>query len=88
MRFPLFFKLLHEADLMFMDILQGKGFDRTFLCIKADRDALNGSDVIHRTLLIKISQRDVTGRFVDRYGRDRCRDLLDQRQLFLPVGII
>ena len=42
---PLFLELMHELHLMGMDILQGKGVHRTFLGIKADRNALYDTDI-------------------------------------------
>ena len=43
----LFFKIHHEVNLMLMDILERKSVDRAFLGIKADGNALYGSDVVH-----------------------------------------
>ena len=48
----------------------------------------NRADVIDGTLLIEIRQRDMAAAFIDRDGRDRRQDFLDQCQLFLSVKII
>ena len=49
---------------------------------------LNRADVIDGTLLVEIRQRDMAAGFIDRDGRDRRRDFLDQCQLFLTVKIV
>ena len=67
----LLFKLSHKADLVLMDILQAKRIAIAFLGVKAHRNALNRSDVIHRTLLVKISQCDMPVLFINFDGRDR-----------------
>ena len=51
----LLLKLLHEGNLMLMNILKGKTVHCTLLCIEAHRDPLNHPDIVHRTLLLKIS---------------------------------
>ena len=84
----LLFKLSHKADLVLMDILQAKRIAISFLGVKAHRNALNRSDVIHRTLLVKISQCDMPVLFINFDGRDRRRHLLYQRQAFLQVLLV
>ena len=64
-----------------MDIMKRKGQNRAFLCVKAYRDPLHDADIIHRTLCIKVGQRNVAAGLIDFNGRDRRRDLLDQRQV-------
>ena len=51
---PLFLELMHELHLMRMNILQGKGVHRTFLGIKADRNALYDTDIVYGLSLIHI----------------------------------
>ena len=84
----LLFKILHKLYLMRMDILQRKGIAVTFLGIKADRNSLNRSDIIHRALLFKISQCDMTVLFINFNRRNRSRHLLDQSQPLLPIFFI
>ena len=59
-----------------------------FLGIKADRNALNHSDIIDGAALVKISQRNVTCCFINLNRFDGCGDLLDQCQMFFPVFLI
>ena len=78
----------HHPDLVLMDILQAKRIVIAFLGVKTHRNALNRSDVIHRTLLVKISQCDMPVLFINFDGRDRRRHLLYQCQAFLQVLLV
>ena len=69
-------------------LLQGEQVDRTLLGVKTDRDPLDGTYVVHRTLLVKIGKGDMPGLLVDRDRRDRRRHFLDQRQSVLPVLLV
>ena len=63
---------------MLMNILQRKGIKSTFL----------GTYIIHGGFLVKISQRNMPGFFVDFDGSNRSRDLLDECKLLIPVKFI
>ena len=71
-----------------MDALEGERFHRAFLCIKAYRYSLYGPYVIHRTFLVKIGQCYVPACLVYLNGRDGCGNLLDQRQMLVPVAFV
>ena len=55
----LLLKLLHEVNLMLMDILKGKTVYGAFLGIKTDRNPLNHPDIVHSTLLLKVGEGDM-----------------------------
>ena len=74
-------EILHEPYLMLMNVTHCKCISGTFLCIEADRNALYNSDIVYRTFLVKICQRDVPVLLVDFDRRNRGRDLLDQCQI-------
>ena len=74
----LFLKLSHEFNLMLVDILERKGICRTLLGIEADRNALDYPDIIHRTLLIEVGERDMPAFLVDSNRGNRGRHFLDQ----------
>ena len=84
----LLLEFLHKPDLVFVDVLKRKCLYCTFLCVKADRDTLYGTDIVHCTFLIKVGQSDMAGRLFDGDGSDGGRDFLNQGQLFLPVNLI
>ena len=84
----LLFEFPHKTDLMRMDILQAEGRIRAFLGVKAERDPLDDSYIVHCTLLIKIGKCDMPGLLVDLYGSDRCGDLLDERKALLSVFFV
>ena len=84
----LFFKPIHKRYLMPVNVLQGKGILGTFLCIEADRNALYNSDIVYRTFLVKICQRDMPVLLVDFDRRNRGRDLLDQCQITFQIFFI
>ena len=71
-----------------MNVLQRKRIRLTFLCIKADRDALYRTDIINGTFLIKISQRDMAVLLINFDRCDRGWDFLDQCQMIFPVTFI
>ena len=73
---------------MFMNIGKRKSIRVTFFCVETDWYSLYGADIVHRALLIKISQRDMSGLFVDIDRRDRCGNLLNQRQTVLLINFI
>ena len=60
-----------------MDIVKRKGVHRTFFGIETDRNPLDSPDIIHRTLLVKIGQRDVAALLINGNRRDGRGDLLD-----------
>ena len=64
-----------------MYVLQWKCIGISLFCIKADWNSLYGTDVIHRTDLVKICQCDMTPFLIDLHRRDRRRDFLDQSQI-------
>ena len=71
-----------------MDVLQRKSRCTAFLGIKAYGNPLNRSDIVHGTLLVKISQSDVPAGLIN---LDRCDGrgyFLYQGKLFLPVAVI
>ena len=79
-------KIPHKFNLMGMDILQGKIVRIALLRVKTDRNPLYHTDIIHCTLLLKISQRYMPALFI--YA-DRCNrggDLLYQGKILLPVA--
>ena len=84
----LLLKGFHKFHLMGMNIGQRKGIRAAFFCIEAYRDPLYCSDIIHRTLLFKICQCDVTVIFIHTDRCDRCGNFLDQCQSFFPVLFI
>ena len=71
-----------------MDVLQTEGIRLAFLGIKADRNPLHGADIVNGALLVKVCQRDVPGFLIEIDRRDRCRNLLDQRQMFFLLLFI
>ena len=73
---------------MFVDVLERKGFDGTFLCVEADRDSLHGPDIVDRTFLVEVRQRDMAAGFIDADRGDRGWDFLDQGQLLLAINLI
>lgn len=73
---------------MLMNILQRKGIKSTFLGIKTNGDSLHSTNIVHGGFLIKISQRNMPGFFVDFDGSNRSRDLLDECKLLIPVKFI
>lgn len=73
---------------MFMNILQCKGIKSTFLGIKTNGDSLHSTNIVHGGFLIKISQRNMPGFFVDFDGSNRSRDLLDECKLLISVKFI
>ena len=84
----LFFKILHEQNLMFVNILDWKGPGTTFFGIKAHRHALDSTDIVHSTPLVEISQCNMPRRLINLNRLTRRRYFLNQRQLFLPVFFI
>ncbi len=73
----LLLEFFHEIYLMFMNILKGEGIGSTFLCVKADRQPLYCADIIHGTLLPKISQCNLTMFLVHLNGGNGGRYLLN-----------
>lgn len=73
---------------MRVDICKWKCADSALFCIETDRNSLNGSDIVDRTLLVKVCECDVTRGFIDVDRRDRRRNLLNQRQMLFTVKII
>ena len=71
-----------------MDILQRKCVCGTLLGIKTDGNPLHISQIIHGTFLLKISERNMMMLLIKLHRRDRCRNLLHQRQLFPAVFFI
>lgn len=81
----LFFKASHKLYLMLMYIGKGKRVGITFFCIKAYRDSLYSANIVDRTLLLKISQCNVSGFRLHLYRCNRSGNLLYERQAVLPV---
>ena len=81
-------KILHKFHLMLMNVLKRKGVAVTLLGSEADRDALNCPDVIHRTFLIEICQRNMAALLINFDRRNRRRTLLNQREPLLSVFFI
>ena len=73
---------------MLMNILQRKGIKSTFLGIKTNGYSLHSTNIVHGGFLIKISQRNMPGFFIDLDGSNRSRDLLDECKLLIPVKFI
>ena len=46
----------HEPYLMLMDVLQAEGIRLAFLCIKADRNSLHGTDIVDGALLVEVGE--------------------------------
>ena len=84
----LFFKILHKPHLMRMDIGKRKGVCMTFFGIKTDRNPLYGTDIVYRTLLVKIGKGNVSGCLVDIDRCDRCRYFLDQGKSVFGIFFI
>ena len=72
---------------MRMKISKGKGPLRAFLRVKADRNSLDDTDVVHGGLLIKVSQIDLVQPLVHADRGDGGRNLLDERKMLLPVAL-
>ncbi len=68
---PPAFKILHKFHLMFMNILKRKCLCHTFLRIKTHRNPLHCTNIIDRTALIKISERDLSVFFIHPHRCDR-----------------
>lgn len=79
------FKASHKLYLMLMYIGKGKRVGITFLCIKAYRDSLYSANIVDRTLLLEISQCNVSGFRLHLYRCNRSGNLLYERQAVLPV---
>ena len=71
-----------------MYIAQRKGIHTAFLCVKTDRDALNHSNIIYGTSLLKIGQCYMTVFLIHPYRSDRCRYFLYQCQLLLSILLV
>lgn len=84
----LLFKIPHKCNLMVMYILKRKGIRCTLLGIKAYRNSLNCSNIIHRTFLIKIGQRYMTVFFIKLHRFNGSWNLLYQRQILFPISFI
>ena len=84
----LFLKLPHKFHLMFMNILKGKSIRRTLFGIKTDRNSLYRTDIVHRALLVKISQGNVPAFLVYVDGGNRRGHLLDQCQPVFQIFFI
>ena len=76
----LLLKLFHKTNLMFMYIGKWKSVRIAFLRIKTNRNPLHGTNIINRTLLIKIGKCNMTGFLINIDWCNRSRDFLDQRQ--------
>ena len=71
-----------------MDIVQWKGIHTALFCVKTYGNSLYCSNIIDRTALVKIGQRDLAVIFVHSYRSDRCRDFLNERQSLLLIAFI
>ena len=67
---------------------RGKSRCTAFLGIKAYGNPLNRPDIVHGTLLVKISQSDVPAGLINLDRCDGRGDFLYQGKLFLPVAVI
>ena len=84
----LFFKILHERNLMSMDILQWEGIRIALLCVKAHRHTLYGSDIVDSAPLFEIGQCYLSPFLVHPDRCDRCRYLLNKGEALLPVMLV
>ena len=84
----LFFEFLHESHLMFMNILQGKSIHGTFLCIEAYGNSLHRTDIVYRTFLLKVGQRNLAMFPVHLNRSNGCGHLLNQRKTGIGILII
>ena len=71
-----------------MDILYRKIGCPAFLGIKADRNTLYCTDIIHRTTMFKIGQSNPSCFLIHSHRRDWRRNLLDQCQMLFSVFFI
>ena len=71
-----------------MDILHRKIGCPAFLGIKADRNTLYCTDIIHRTTMFKIGQGNPSCFLIHSHRRDWRRNLLDQCQMLFSVFFI
>ena len=71
-----------------MNILKVKAVYCALFRIKANRNPLYHTDIIHCTFLFKISQRDMSGCLVNRNRRDRRWYLLNQCQTVFLIFFI
>lgn len=69
-------------------LAKGEGLRAAFLCVKAHRNPLHGSYVIHRTSLLKIRQRNVPVFLIHAHRSDGSGNLLDQSQPLFPVLLV
>ena len=76
------------SGMMGMDILQGKGVHRTFLGIKADRNALYDTDIVYGTLLFEKGQGDLAALLIHFDRGNGGGDLLNQGQTGLGIFFI
>lgn len=65
-----------------MHVLQRKCLHRTLLGVKAHRNPLYRTDIVHRTFLVEIRQSDMAGLLLNRDGGDRRRHLLVRASFF------
>src|SRR5699024_5745424 len=78
----------HKFHLMLMDILHGKGIRVTLFGVKTDGNPLYHTDIVHRTLFLKVSQCDMPTVFIKTDRGDGGGHFLNERQLFIPVLLI
>ena len=71
-----------------VNVLQRKRIGMALFCIKADRNSLHGTDIIHGAFLLKISKRNMVRLFVNGYGRNRCRYFLNKRKAVFQIFFI
>ena len=84
----LLFKSFHKSHLMRMDIGQGKSIHCAFFGIKAYRDSLNRTDIVYRTLLLKIGKGNVPVFLVDADGGNGGWNFLNQSKALLQVLLV
>ena len=71
-----------------MNILKRKCLRHTFFCIKTHRNSLYRSNIVDRTALLKISERDLSVFFIHPHRCDRGRNLLHQCQILFQIPLI
>ncbi len=84
----LLFKILHKFHLMFMNILEAEMSPPHILSHQNTPEFPVRSDIVDRTALIKISQRDLSVFFIHPHRCDRGRNLLHQCQILFQIPLI
>ena len=84
----LLFELFHKVNLMLMNVLKGKSIHSAFLGVKTDRNPLHNSDIVHRTLLIKVSKGNMPALLINIDGSNGRRNFLNQGKTVFQIFFV